>query len=59
MIRKFTQDVGGTPDNPRFKAGEIKDFPVSTWRGICQGLNKKTKSFMKILDSFTEPVVIS
>ena len=62
MIRKFTQDVGGTADNPRYKAGTIKDFPTPTWRRICEGMSKKAKKakdFIKILDSFSEPVEIS
>jgi hypothetical protein len=58
MIRKFTKDVGGTAEAPRYKVGDIKDFPIQTWRGLAESLGKRTKNLVKALSTFSEPLEI-
>jgi hypothetical protein len=59
MLRKFTQDVGGTPENPRFKAGEIRDFLLNTWRQLALSVYPKAKDAAAALDKFSEPVNVN
>ena len=59
MMRKFTQDVGGSPENPRFKAGDIKDLDLPTWRQLASSVKPGTTDPMKTLARFSEPVQVN
>lgn len=37
MQRQFTKDAG-----PRFKKGDVRDYPRETWNTICDNLGAKT-----------------
>ena len=45
MERVFTEDVGS-----RYKAGEIRDYPLPTWIDIGRAIDKE-------FDAFSEPVI--
>lgn len=45
MERVFTEDVGS-----RYKAGEIRDYPLPTWLDIGRVIGKE-------FDAFSEPVI--
>ena len=52
MVRMFTTDVG------RFKTGDVRDFPQTTWKQISVSAKQKLETFSKKLDEIADEYVV-
>lgn len=52
MVRMFTTDVG------RFKAGDVRDFPQTTWKQIVVSADQELDDFSKKLDEIADEYVV-
>ena len=52
MVRMFTTDVG------RFKTGDVRDFPQTTWKQISVSAEQKLETFSKELDKIADEYVV-
>jgi hypothetical protein len=53
MVRMFTTNVG------RFKSGDVRDFPQTTWKQVEVSAGLKLDSFSKQLDEIAEEYVVN
>lgn len=53
MVRMFTVDVG-----TRFKVGDVRDFPQTTWKQIVVSAGQKLEEFSKELGAIADEYVV-
>lgn len=53
MIRMFTADVGS-----RFKVGDVRDFPQTTWKQIVVSAGQELEEFSKELGAIADEYVV-
>lgn len=44
MVRAFTDDVG------RYKRGDIRDYPIQTWKGLERSARRPLGAFSKLVE---------
>lgn len=53
MVRMFTTDIG-----TRFKVGDVRDFPQTTWKQIAASAGQELEEFSRELGAIADEYVV-